>query len=80
MKVWKAFLLALLLVAAFGTIGAALLMWRGFRATAEPSRFETLVARTVRNLAIPRGARRQTNLLAATSEHQWAEHSPWRTQ
>ena len=69
MKAGKAFLLALLLVVAFGAIGVALVMWRGFRATSEPSRFETVVARTVRNLAIPRSARHRTNLVPATPEH-----------
>ena len=69
MKAWKAFLLALLLVAVIGAICAAALIRRGFRATAEPSRSETLVARTVRNLAIPRRGRNEKNPLQATSEN-----------
>ncbi len=69
MKAWKAFLLALLAVAVAGAVGVSLLLWRGFRATTEPSRFETVVARTVRNLAIPGRARNQKNPLQGTSEH-----------
>jgi predicted CXXCH cytochrome family protein len=69
MNAWKAFLLALLLVAVVGAIGAAILIRRGFRATAEPSRFESVVARTARNLAIPRRARNEKNPVQATSEN-----------
>ena len=45
------------------------LIWRGFRATAEPSGFERNVARTVRNLAIPRSASNQKNPLQPTPEN-----------
>ena len=69
MKAWKAFLQALLLVAVIGAVCAGLLIQRGFRATAEPSRLETVVARTVRNLAIPRRARNEKNPLQAAAEN-----------
>ncbi len=69
MKAWKAFLLALLMVAVIGAICAVALIRRGFRATSEPSRFETVVARTIRNLAIPRRARNEKNPLQGTSDN-----------
>lgn len=69
MKVWKAFLLALLLIAVIGIICAVTLIRRGFRATTEPSGFETVVARAVRNLAIPSRARNDKNPLSGTSEN-----------
>ena len=50
-------------------IGSALLIWRGFPATSEPSRIERLVARTVRNLAIPRAARREKNPLKVSADN-----------
>jgi predicted CXXCH cytochrome family protein len=50
-------------------IGCALLIWRGFPATSEPSRIERLVARTVRNLAIPRAARREKNPLKVSADN-----------
>ena len=68
MRVWKGFLLTVLLVAAIGVAGVAVLIGRGFRATTEPSRIEAVVARSVRNLAIPRRARNQKNPLRAGSE------------
>jgi predicted CXXCH cytochrome family protein len=69
MNAWKSFLLALLMVAVIGAIVAVVLIRRGFRATAEPSRFETVVARTVRNLAIPSRARNEKNPLQFTSKN-----------
>lgn len=69
MKVWKAFLLALLLIAVVGIICGVILIRRGFRATTEPSGFETVVARAVRNLAIPGRARNDKNPLPGTSEN-----------
>jgi hypothetical protein len=33
--------------------GASLIKWRGFRASSKPSAFETAVARSLRNFAIP---------------------------
>ena len=69
MKAWKAFLLALALVAAAGAIFAVLLIWRGFRATTQPSAIETSVARSLRDLAIPRRAKFESNPLEATSQN-----------
>ena len=68
MKFWKLLLLCLLAIVAIGGICAALLIHRGFRATNQPSNFETAVARGVRNLAIPHRARDERNPLKATPE------------
>ncbi|MGB8479617.1 MAG: redoxin domain-containing protein [Acidobacteriaceae bacterium] len=68
MKLWKPFLLAVLGVAIAGILVVALLAWRGFRATSMPSAIETVVARTVRNLAIPSSERRKKNPLQADLE------------
>jgi mono/diheme cytochrome c family protein len=54
-------LAALLLVVVFVWIDS-----RGISAKAEPGRLETLVARTMRRLAIPRDARDRTNPVART--------------
>ncbi len=69
MKAWKAFLLALLVVAVIGIICGAVLIHRGFRATVEPSALEKAVARTARNLAIPGRARNEKNPLELTPEN-----------
>jgi predicted CXXCH cytochrome family protein len=69
MKIWRAFLLALIVIAIVGAVSAVLLIRRGFRATTEPSRFETAVARRVRDLAIPGDVRKQRNPLEATAEN-----------
>ena len=68
MKIWKAALLlgALMLIAA-GFYGARLLS-HGFSTAGEPSYLERVVARTARNLAIPRKARRETNPFEATPD------------
>ncbi len=66
MKAWKAFVLALILVAVIGAVCVAILIHRGFRATTEPSAIEAVVARTVRDLAIPRRARDEKNPLSGT--------------
>jgi predicted CXXCH cytochrome family protein len=50
--------LALLVV---GILGAGLIKWRGFRATAAPSTFETIAARSVRDFAIPSAERHRAN-------------------
>jgi mono/diheme cytochrome c family protein len=49
---------------------------RGFSAKAEPSGAEKLIARTMRNLAIPSSARNEKNPLAASAEnvHDGMEH------
>ena len=69
MKAWMAFLLTLLLIVVVGVICAALWIRRGFAATAEPSRFETVIARSMRNLAIPGRARNEKIPFEATSEN-----------
>ena len=50
-------------------VGCALLIWRGFPATREPSPIERFVARTVRNLAIPRTARHERNPLQLSAHN-----------
>jgi mono/diheme cytochrome c family protein len=69
MKAWKGFLLALLLVAAIGAIFGVVFVRRGFRASNQPSRIETVVARAARNLSIPREARGEKNPEEATPEN-----------
>jgi predicted CXXCH cytochrome family protein len=68
MRVWRIFLLLLLVVAIVSGIGLALLVRRGFSAKFEPSSFERVLARWMRNLAIPRAALNQTNPWKATPE------------
>jgi predicted CXXCH cytochrome family protein len=62
-------LLVVIGLAALIVICVALLIVRGFPATSEPSRIERLVARSVRNLAIPRAARRERNPLQASANN-----------
>ncbi len=50
-------------------IAAAWLLARGFRATTEPSRLERVIARSVRNFAIPRAARRENNPLQISADN-----------
>ncbi len=69
MKARKAALLTLALVTLVVAAGAAWLVQRGFRATNQPSRLETVAARAVRNFAIPSDARRQRNPLLPTTEN-----------
>jgi len=68
-KRWKIFLLLLLIGAIVVAVATTLLMRRGFRATTEPSSFEKALARTVRNLAIPRRARDEANPWKASSKN-----------
>src|SRR5260370_42484158 len=63
MKRWKALLLVLFAVAIAAAIYGAVLIRHGFSAPEEPSTLEKIVARTVRNLSIPRKA--QTSRTAA---------------
>jgi hypothetical protein len=56
MKQWKNSLLLLFLVSVVAIVAlvtAILLIRRGFRATSQPSTFEKVLARNVRNFAIP---------------------------
>ena len=69
MRIPKAFLLALLIVMVGGVIGAAVLILRGFRATATPSSLEVALATTARNLAIPREERGHKNPFAPSSDN-----------
>jgi len=68
MKRWKALLLAVFAVAIAVAIYGTALVRRGFSAAEEPSTLEKIVARTVRNLSIPRKARNQENPWQATPE------------
>ncbi|MDQ2833101.1 MAG: cytochrome c3 family protein [Acidobacteriota bacterium] len=47
--------------------GAAWLKWRGFRANSTPTRFEAVLARSVRDFTIPAAERGKTNPLANDS-------------
>lgn len=67
MRVWKALLLGLFVLTLVGVFGVALLVHRGFRATATPSRIEAVLARTMRDIAIPIRFREETNPLKPTS-------------
>ena len=68
MKRWKALLLTVFAVAIAVAIYGTALIRRGFSAAEEPSTLEKIVARTVRNLSIPRKARNQENPWQATPE------------
>ena len=67
MRHLKLLTLALLLAAGLAGGVLTLAVMRGFAATAEPTRLEMVAARTIRNLAIPRAARRLVNPLDPTS-------------
>jgi mono/diheme cytochrome c family protein len=66
--VLKAFVLLVLAVAIVGFLGVFRIASRGISARAQPGRLETAVARTVRNLAIPRSAHDLKNPVARTPE------------
>jgi mono/diheme cytochrome c family protein len=68
MRVWNIFLLLLLVAAIVVGTGATVLVLRGFSAKSEPSSLERVLARRIRNLAIPRGNRNETNPWKVTSE------------
>lgn len=62
--------LALVLCVSLGLVlCAVLVIHRGFRATSEPSSIEKVVARRIRNFAIPHSARRQENPLNISAEN-----------
>jgi predicted CXXCH cytochrome family protein len=61
MKQWQVFLLIGIFVVALACMYAAFVIQRGFSATDQPSAVETVLARTVRNMGIPRNARREAN-------------------
>ena len=66
MKIFKTLLLMILVVVIIGVICGALLVRRGFRATATPQAWESVLARSMRNLAIPSSERAEKNPLAET--------------
>jgi predicted CXXCH cytochrome family protein len=61
MKPHKTLVLTLLPLILVAILAAGWLKWRGFRAWGTPSAFETGVARSVRDFAIPAKERRRTN-------------------
>jgi predicted CXXCH cytochrome family protein len=67
MKNWEKLLLVVATFAVATTLLFVLIVRRGFRATSEPSYLEKVVARRVRNLAIPSRSRRETNPLQASA-------------
>src|SRR5581483_3216092 len=69
MERWKKFLLLVFILITVVALCTAVLIRRGFRATSEPSSFEKLLARSVRNLTIPRHERNEKNPWPATSDN-----------
>lgn len=69
MRLLRAFLFALCVILLLGIVAGLLIVRRGFRATTVPSRWEVVVARSLRNLAIPLSERKASNPLAATSDN-----------
>jgi predicted CXXCH cytochrome family protein len=68
MRRWSLVLFAVGALVALAALYGANVIRRGFRATDRPSAIETVMARTVRNLGIPRTARLQTNPWTATPD------------
>jgi predicted CXXCH cytochrome family protein len=66
MNRWQAFFLILVVVVALGLVYGAFVIRRGFSAMDQPSTAEKVMARTVRNLGIPRSARNAANPWTAT--------------
>jgi predicted CXXCH cytochrome family protein len=65
MRIPRAVTITCLVLIGLVAFGAAVMKWRGFRASSEPSTFENAVARAVRNFAIPRVESRKTNPVAS---------------
>ncbi len=61
MRTQRSLIIASLILLFIGAVCAGFLKWRGFRSTSAPSAFETVVARSIRNFAIPTAERRKTN-------------------
>jgi mono/diheme cytochrome c family protein len=76
MKRSKNSLFLLSVLAILALVSAILLVRRGFRAASEPSAFETVLARAVRNVAIPRRERNARNPITAnlTNLNEAREH------
>jgi predicted CXXCH cytochrome family protein len=66
---WKRILRGALGIALICAAGGGALLFRGFRANSEPSSFEAGIARTARDFAIPRSAKREQSPIEATSEN-----------
>jgi predicted CXXCH cytochrome family protein len=66
MNRWKLVFLMLIAVAVLAAVYGASVIRRGFSATDQPSAIEMAVARSVRNLGIPRSARNEKNPWTAT--------------
>jgi predicted CXXCH cytochrome family protein len=64
MKTSKVAIIACLSVVTLAVFGAAIVKWRGFRASSTPSALESTVARSVRDFAIPSTEHRCTNPVA----------------
>jgi predicted CXXCH cytochrome family protein len=68
MKRWKKILLVLVALGVLAALYGAVLIRRGFSTMDEPSALEKLLARTIRNLAIPAAERHESNPLKASPE------------
>ncbi len=66
MNRWNVFFLVLVAIAALAAVYGASVIRRGFSATDQPSAIERVMARTVRDLGIPRTARNEKNPWIAT--------------
>jgi predicted CXXCH cytochrome family protein len=66
MNRWKGFFLILVAITALAAVYGTAVIRRGFSATDQPSAVEKVMARTARNLGIPRGARNEKNPWTAT--------------
>ena len=64
MKIPKVVLIPCLCLLIAGVAAALVIKWRGFRASSTPSALESVVARSARNLSIPRAESRRTNPVA----------------
>jgi mono/diheme cytochrome c family protein len=67
-SIWELILLALVVAVTLGILAGAYFVLAGVSARPEPSRLETLIARTVRNLAIGWHARHPPNPVPNTEE------------
>ncbi len=63
------FLLVALVAVALAIVAAASLLHDGFSSRATPTSFEAMLARNVRHMAIPAGARKQQNPIPASPDN-----------